>query len=256
MKQTLILLFLFFALSLQAEYVRPAHVDPDIWNKMAPHFLPFDHPLKRKLDRLFLTRVTKNSKSLATAGFKQPGERSFSHIVVSKHPKIKGYVLKLYTDEYTKEETDLLLHRVLGSKMIKKAIKQHGYSNWFEVPKKWIYPLPENPAPPDNCLRKNFILIAEEMNILSKKHNLLWWQSPYMTKERLQAIYTLVQELGLDDSVLPANLCFLQGGKQAFVDTEIFHRWPIRYYLLIPSLSHPMKKYWSQLFQNGDFDTP
>lgn len=233
-------------------YVPNPHVNTKIWDVITPYLLPEDHPIKAKLDRIFAERVTLNSTSLQEAGFKTPNPRGFSKTVVSMHPDLEGYIVKCFLDNQ-KDVVDWqkLMRRIKGAEFIKRAIKRHHYEKIFKVPQKWIYPLPEEPSPPSDYYRKNFILIAEDVHILAKDSNYKAWAGPKMTPKKLDAIYTILKEEGLTDSVVAFNIPFTEDDdKLAFIDTEIWHRWPVNYKKLLMYLSPSMQKHWKQLIKN------
>lgn len=233
-------------------YVRNPHVPPDVWDHLTPYFLPENHPLRAKLDKLFSTRITINVDTLRAAGFEKPRQMKYTSIVVGKHKMLKGYLLKMLTDE-NPDTTDWVQwkKRIHGASIIKRAIEQHGYERMFKVPQKWIYPLPADPSPGPEYFRKNFILVVEDMRILKKWTNLEEWMNLEMTPEKLEALYVLITELGLDDSVYPWNVPFRKDGYLAFVDTERFHRWPVPYDNLLRYVAADMQKFWRELVNNG-----
>lgn len=241
--------------SIVASYTCPTYVPADIWQKLSPYFLPDDHPIKGKLDRIFsASRVSLDPYTLKKAGFLTPNPRNHSRTIVSKHPQLKGYLVKLFTDvQKDKSDSQQLHKRIRGAVHTWKAIQAHGYQRYFKVPRKWIYPLPEHPAPPAEYLsnRKNFILVVEDMDIFQKKKNNKQWKSAVVTPERLNAIYTILQEVGLDDSMRAFNLPFCADGKQAFIDTERYHHWPIKMEVMLQYLSKPMKRHWNHLIIKG-----
>jgi hypothetical protein len=245
------LLVLFFAGVHAEDYVKPEHVQQHIWEALQPHFLPNDHPIKARLDSIFSKRVNRNVLSLETAGFTTPKPGKYSNTVVSKHPKLKGYIVKLYTESEPVNDGFELLLRIKGAQIARDLIARYGYESYFEVPEKWIYPLPasvEGKGPH----RKSFVLIAEDMGLMHKSENQYWFKTDFISKEILDALYTIVQEGGLDDSILPFNIPITKNGKLAFIDTAVFHRWPIRFYMLTQYLSSSKQKYWKKLIkQNG-----
>ncbi len=231
------------------EYNYPAnpHIPDEVWELVKPYFLPSNHPLKKQLDTIFSReRLTQNVNVLSRNGFDRCYIRSFSHLVVTKHPMLRGYWLKLFTDEQDITDYPILIHRIKGAHAIREAIDQHGYNNFFSVPNKWLYPLPPEPSPPSGHYRKNFILIAEDMNIYKKKDNYKKWHSK-ISPPRALAIYTLLQELGLNDCIYPFNLPFCENGKQAFIDTEHHHNWPVRFHSMTQHLPKALENYWYEI---------
>ena len=211
-------------------YNQNPYVSPDKWEIMRPHFLPENHPIKDRLDRLFsASRVTLNEKTLRKAKFKNTEPGKFSHTIVSKNSKIKNYFFKLFSDQQNIDEARQLMRRINGANAIRESIKAHQYHTLLKVPNKWIYPLPPEPSPPPEAFRKNFILIAEDMHIYSKESNYKRWRGKNMTPERLEAIFTVLLEAGLSDSVFAFNLPFSKDRRNAFIDTEHFHNWPVRF---------------------------
>ncbi len=248
-----VLLFLLFFshLSASGEIERNPYVDPAIWEQVSPYFLPADSSVKKKLDAIFSSsRALFNLQSLKDAGFTKIIHRPCSHAYVMTHPKLKGYVIKLFTDQQQFVDWEAWVHRIHGAQCIRNAIKRHGYQHHFKVPKKWIYPLPAEPSPPPDSQRKNFILVAKEMKLLEKRDNRAMWKSPVMSPDRIKAMYTIIKEEGLADSINVTNLPFLKDGRQAFIDTEWHHRWPVEYNKLTRRFSRPMRQYWMGLVAN------
>lgn len=136
---------------------------------------------------------------------------------------------------------------------IKKAIHQHhGFQHYFKAPQKWVYPLPQHPAPPKGINNKHFILVCEDMHVHRHKDNIAKWKGVAINKRKLSALFIMLRELGLSDSVYPFNIPFSKDGKITFIDTEYHHDWPVPYHKLTPYLSPRMKLHWKNLIkQNG-----
>lgn len=237
--------------TLLSGYEKPSHLDEGTWDLMSPYFLPENHPVKSKLDAIFSSRATRNNSALKKAGFTTPEPRKYSHTVVTTHPNLKGYYLKFYTDETPLNDVYELRNRVIGANLIREAVNRHGFQSFLLVPKKWIYPLPVNPPPSGGCSPKNFVLIAEDMDVLKGKSNYFFWKSNMVSKKFLDAVYMIVQELGLDDSITPSNIPFTKKGILAFVDTPSYHRWPVDFSRLTSYLSPTMKEHWKVLIDHN-----
>jgi hypothetical protein len=236
-------------------YTISPYVSSDIWEYVKPHFLPVNHPVRPKLDRMFSkTRVTQTPETFKEAGFKHYRPRRASRMMVSNHPLLTGYYVKAYSDLEPANVVDWkrLMRRIDGAHSIKHCILRHGYQKYFKVPKKWIYPLPPEPSPPNTpeYFRKNFILIAEDVRSVGHEKNEKMYRHD-MTRELLDAIYTIFQEEGLADSVYAFNVPFCKDGKLAFIDTEIHHYWPVPFQKLTRYFSSEMRQYWQTLIQNN-----
>ncbi len=224
-------------------------VTPDVWAFLEPYFLPNNHPIKHKLDRLFQkTRATQSLDLFEQAGFGRAEMRKPTNIVVGRHPAFKGYLFKVFLDTQPPLcDWAYWLKRIEGARSIQACIQQHGFQH-FRVPKKWIYPLPDEPSPPNTSHyhRKNFILIVEDMDILPKKENLRAFKKK-MTPQLLQELYTILTEEGLIGSVYPKNIPFTHQGDLAFIDTEHHHIQPVPCHRLTRFLSSEMQHYWQSL---------
>ena len=250
----LIILTVYITTGTLAEpYVRNSYVFDQVWNEMAPYFLPDNSPEKETLDKIFGSRrVLSSINSMNQAGFRivtDPDDK----IVVAKHPYLKGYLLKVYLDNKDIPEWDCFRRRVKGSKVIQQAIDLHGYNHIMKVPKKWIYPLPAEPSPTKpGAFRKDFVLLVEEIDILSYHKNRTAYKSK-ITPEILNAMYTMLTTYLLIDSVYSDNVPFCKDGRMAFVDTEYTGDTtrPVPLSAFGQYLSPGMLAIWEQLLVHG-----
>jgi hypothetical protein len=174
-------------------------------------------------------------------------------IVVARHPYLKGFLIKAYTDKMDSADWHWWKKRIDGTIAIRECIAQHGYEGIMKTPKKWIYPLPPEPHPlPNAPFRKNFILVVEEMDILDRKNNFTAYKTQ-MTPQILDAFYTILTEMKLIDSIYADNTPFCKDGRLAFVDTEhsLDNTRPVPLSTVAKYLSHKMYSYWEQLLVNG-----
>ncbi len=232
--------------------VKPEGVSEAVWSLLQPYLMPDDHPIKAKLDSIFSkARVTLTAKTMKKAKFTNPEERSFSHTVVTRHPQVPGYILKLFRDDQTDvTDWDMCHRRCSGAQLIRKAIEEMGYENMFSVPDKWIYCLPDFPEPPPGYQQKHFIVVAQDMKILKSKDNHAKWRSSAMSHERLEALFFLVKNVGLSDSVVAFNIPFCKDGRNSFIDTEWYHRPRVRYERLFRFLSPSGTIFWQLLIEH------
>ncbi|KAF3363411.1 hypothetical protein PHSC3_000020 [Chlamydiales bacterium STE3] len=239
--------------AIASSWIKPSTLDDVSWEEVQPFLLPFDHPLKKKLDTIFTKRrATTSFKSMGKSGFICYNLRKWDNIVVAAHVKIKGYIIKTYLDDQVGiTEIYELKKRIEGAAAIQNAIKELQFQRFFKVPKKWLYVLPEEPAFV-NGHKKHFILIAEDMRLASELSNLSHWKKS-LNKERLKALFLLLNHVGLKDSVFISNIPFAKDGKIAFVDTEHYHWWPVPFHRLTRFLNAEMQAYWNLLITtNGN----
>lgn len=231
---------------------KPPHISSKVWKKVSPHLLPEDHPFKPKLDRIFsASRAIFNSKTMEEAGFENGKVREFSKIVVTTHPKIPGCVIKAHLDvqRYHSNHPEYYywLLRIKGASLIKEYLDEQKWNHLFKVPKKWIYTLPENPAPPHGYLQKNFILVEEDMSLYNSQANKDIWKSSYVTQELLEQLYAILEKIGLHDCAKTHNIPFSTDGRIAFIDTQSFYDWPVAYDCMTDYLPSDLQEFWVDL---------
>lgn len=231
------------------DYPYNPNVDVEVWDKLRPYFLPSHHPIKSVLDEIFQSsRLTLNRETFISAGFqvyppKQPG-----NLLVGKHERLNGYLIKAYLDNQDACEWDNYIKRVTGAISIQQGIYKYGYGNLFKVPKKWIYPLPleHSVLNEEQVFPKSFVLVVEDMNILDHHRNTRAFQRK-ITPKILDALLTMLTEEGLIDSVFRGNIPFDREGKMCFIDTEHHHLSPINFSHLTRYLSPEMQSYWESI---------
>lgn len=233
-------------------FLANSYISNNTWKDVAPFLLPANHPARPILDQIFSkSRVTANLKAMKAAGFSTKGPSQWSHTVFGKHPKLRGFVVKMVGDDKHLSEVEKFIKRIEGAKTAQEIIDRHGFNHLMKVPKKWLYALPQEPSPPPGSFRKNFILVAEDMEILKSKKNYPMWKSDAVTHELLNAVYILITEGGFNDSVQAFNIPFSEDGRLAIIDTELHHKWPIHYPTLSKFLNKEMQAYWQKLIENG-----
>lgn len=232
---------------------RPQHIDPTVWTHVEPYVIPENHPIKAKLDRLFSSsRILLNEQSIKKAGFEKTKPGKFSHAIVSKNSKFKNYYFKMFADnQLGLSDWQQWVTRARAAQMTAASIKAHGYHYYFSVPQKWIYVLPEFPGPPPGYERKNFLLVEEDMQILKKSDNYAKWKSSTIKPAILDALYVILKEQGLSDSVYAFNIPFNRYGFICFIDTEHHQQANVAFDRLTNYLSSSNRNYWTQLILDG-----
>lgn len=226
---------------------------------IAPYLLPLNHPMKAKLDSIFsASRATENEKSLADAGFEIiAGPMKRSYIIVARHPKIPGYVFKLYLDSekrYRKEVPHWLslARRCAGAFGIRKIIERENICH-FVVPDKWLYVLPVYPY--SNVLDPEPILLMEtDMEPESLEVSTQMWNT-VITREHLNELYAILKSGygGSGTMSLFGNVPFTKQGKFAFIDTEKRKtHLPLKY--VKKYFSKDMALYWDSLIHHRRVD--
>ncbi len=166
-----------------------------------------------------------------------------------------GVFFKIYLDsEHTKYiEWQKWIDRITGKNLVKECIKKYGFEKWFSTPDKWVYPLPEKPqcSKSSKYNPKNFILCCSNQRPYDHKENEKMWKSK-LSKQHLEALYILIDEPGMWDSVFAFNIPFCKvDNRMCFVDTEYFHKWPIRFEKLNRYFSKEAVKYWEYLIKHN-----
>lgn len=228
-------------------YVKPESVSDEEWENIVPYLMPMDHPIKKKMDRIFThRRVTQNNENIIAAGFLTSKKGVYSHAIITKHKKLKDYFFKFYSDEQQIDiESAQWVNRAHAARAVKKAIEEHHFQKYFKVAKKWIYLIPEIPVS-NGSYPKHFILVATNLDLHEKKVSRKMWETE-ATPKLLHAVWTLMEQEGLADSLVAHNLPFAKDGRLALVDLEHHGFWPLPYYKLTHYLNPKMQDYWLSL---------
>lgn len=231
------------------------NVEEKVWAEVRPYLLPEGHPAWPKLNRIFCkSRATQSSEHFKKAGFRRWRPGRWSRVSASSHPEAQEYFIKAYCDVELGIIYDWKkwIHRIKGAETIRACIKEYKLQNNFKVPHKWIYPLPKHPSPPKSSkyLRKNFILVCENMRILEHSDNEKKYKK-YITRKLMDGLYTILQVCGLYDSVYVFNMPFCKDGRIAIIDTEYHHKWPVPFYKLTKSFSKDLQAYWKRITYKG-----
>lgn len=240
-KVIFIITYLFILLPLEG-YQCPKAIDGQTWNQLKSYFLPENHPIKSKLDSIFQDfNLPKTKETLKDKGFKKFNLRK-SGMIVCSHPKLKGYIIKLFPDGCPFQEWFPFIKRIQGSILIQAAIEANSYQSFFKVPKKWIYPLPHSNSRLET--QRNFILVVEDMQLCPPSSNVEYYYS-VISKKRLNALFTVITNNLLIDSIFIDNIPHCLDGKIAFIDTEHFliTSIPFRWDYLLSSLNNKRRTY-------------
>lgn len=256
MKFSALLIGCFVALFATIEGKNHPDVSKKTWDAVKPYLLPENHPVKEKLDSIFIKkRAILNQKTLLAAGFTHAKPREFTHLIVTKHRDLEGYVFKIYLDAQRakkgKGESYFWLLRIQGAEKIRSLVKEKKWDSQFKIPKKWIYHLPNDPSPPTEFNRKNFILVEEDMKVLGDQENRKKWGTGTVDTDLLKKVFFITEQLGLADCAKPDNIPFCEDGKIAFIDTQTFDEWPVHFDKMTPFLSNEMKQLWKTLIKRG-----
>jgi hypothetical protein len=231
------------------------HIKSDIRKEIRPYLIPTNHPMKGNLDAIFhATRATQSQEAFTAAGFDIFSVRPRSHVIVARHPNLPGYVLKANMDNNTKlkrKKTSWKWFqlRCIGAEKVHRIIKEKNIKN-FVVADKWIYALPKNPSPPIDIhyTRHPVILLATDMNLVSKKENLQAWKTK-ITKTHLNELYDIISH-ARGSSYRPDNITYTKNNTFAFIDTEYPDSKP-DYTSIRPYLNPQMRDYWDHLVKKG-----
>jgi len=207
-----------------------------------------NHPLKSVLDSIFPSReVIQNSHTLKEAGFQILREQRASGILLATHPRLKGYLIKLYLDSQPRHRRALpqqewLIQRCRGAEKLRNCIRVNHIRS-FTVPDKWLYELP----PKSKSIHEHtFVLVVTYMHLVTPHETSLAWRN--VTKRQLQELMMLMK-VGATSGAFIINVPSTQEGKFAFIDTEyadrIFSKEKLK--TLSLSFSPDMGRYWLHL---------
>ncbi len=238
-------------------------IDPNIQNNplitehisqaIHPFLLSLDHPKRQVLDSIFKNRITQNKHTFNRGGFQTIASGSRSFILVAKHPKLRGYLIKCFLDsekrkKFDRESWEWLVHRCKGAHKIKKIIQNQNI-HYFEVAEKWIYCLPNpNKFAGQKNQRHVAALLVTDMHLVSQKKNLSAWAHK-ITPNHLNELFKIIVR-AKGSSYRPDNIALTKDGKFAFIDTEYPSAGP-DFMSIRPFLSSKMRLYWDSLIRMG-----
>ena len=248
------LIFRFFlaSLLLVGVFVEAGKPSTQVKSAVAPYLMPASHPIKPLLDTLFVSsRVILNLDTLREAGFTKAKPRKFTKLIVTTHPAFPGYIFKLYLDaqRFHKNlpEHHYWVLRVKGAQKVQDEITKRGLGGQFKVPQKWIYEIPQIHMSSSGYYTKTYILVEEDMNLMTSHDNEKTWASSYVTTTLLDDLYSILENVGLYDCAKTHNIPFSQDGRIAFIDTQTWGSRHVAYQFLTPYLSKPNQAYWKSL---------
>jgi|GEM_PF-1431414 len=228
-------------------------IDANMRKLMRPYCLPLKHSLKKKLDSIFLSdRVSQNEETFANAGFITLYAQPTSFIRVARHPKLDGFLVKLYLDNETRQKNDIpgwqwLVNRCIGAENVRALIKKKNLK-YFSVPDKWIYPLPENPQAIHKEFQQPIILLVTGMNLSSDSETKEMWRNG-ITKKHLDELFCILSN-GYSSNHLATNIPYSKNGTFTCIDTEHPKR-NLSYHHVKAYLFPKMKAYWDNIIKTG-----
>lgn len=229
------------------------YVTEEMWRKVKPYLIPKKHPVKLFLDKLFSrNNIIKNETSFRNAGFVTVSRKTSSYVRVSRHPKLSGYLLKVYLNDEQrrrggKQTWKAFVDRCKGAENIRKLIKKKGLAH-FSVPKKWIYPIPTTSSLLASGKETNaFLLVVTDMELSSFSESKRAWRED-ITTQHLDELYLILSN-GYASTFLSGNIPLTQSGKFSCVDTE-FPKRRLDYTKVYKYLSPEMQEYWRLLVEH------
>lgn len=236
---------------LEDGYTQPDAISDELWNAISPYFVPEDSEEKTILDSIFMQKnVLQSRLNLIMGGFTVITKAKHK-ITVMRHPELPGYVLKAYLENSDEDEATWWLKRIRGADAIRDKIEEYGYEGIMKVPHKMVYPLPHYPESDRGDYPKYFILIADDMDILTYKETKNAY-AKVMDEKRLYAFYRIITDIKLQEAIYIFNAPFCKDGRIAFIDTELYLADTefVSYEKLNDFLSNNMKRYWNSLYSS------
>jgi hypothetical protein len=214
-------------------------------DRIRSYFLPDDHWLKAKLDKIFAQPgVLENKTSFKKAGFITL-HRQASGMRVASHPLIPGYLVKVFFNSNSRnQDWKWPIARCKGAENIRNLIKKENL-RYFTVPDKWIYLVPGSSLSHPEWQAS--VLVVTDMNLVSREASKRAWKNA--TAEHLKELYCILSH-GFASCYLPYNIPYTKEGTYACVDTAYpqrkHHYESARHYF-----SDEMKLYWDKLVKKG-----
>lgn len=248
----LIVLFSFPRIFAGEGFIKPASMTEDEWSSVQPYLLPYTHPIRKKLDKIFADAdVLSSKKKFNSHHFFAPHWKGGRRTVVAKHIAIKGYLFKLFLDDQEViDEWKPLMRRIQGARAIGAMIEERGWGKIFKVPGKWLYPL-QSDKRLQSTLGSHFVLVVENVKKHAPETNWKLWKKGNLKEPFLKKLYTLLSTLGLKDSVYIDNIPFCKDGRLVFLDTEHFEAFPVPYWKLGGYMNTKTKKVWEKIYTNS-----
>lgn len=223
--------------------------------KMRPFLISDQHPMKGILDSLFLNkRVTLNHQTFQEAGFSIIAEGPRSHVLVTRHSLLPGYLVKAHLDtelrkKRKKESWYWFAMRCQGAAKVRQVIQKYRLKH-FVVADKWIYPLPAEPSPPRSIkyTRHLAVLLVTDMDLAPDTQNYQAWRS-IITREHLDELYLIISR-AKGSSYRPDNIAYTNHNQFAFIDTEYPSQTP-DFKNIRKFLSSDMQDYWDRIVRRG-----
>lgn len=231
------------------------YITPEERELIRPFLLPADHPMRANMDAIFLpTRAVQDKDSFLIAGFEILFLQPRSFIAVGRHSLLPGYLIKANFDTTLDLKDDVpawqwFVQRCVGVGQVEKIIQRYRIKHCV-TPKKYIYPLPPEPSPPDSEFysRKSIVLLVDDMQLVDEETNRKYWKT-LITKSHLNELYMIMSRAN-GRSYRADNIPFTKDKKIAFIDTEYPTAEP-NYRQIRRYLSKKMRNYWDQIVASG-----
>lgn len=241
---------LLFSILLCALYCCAADGSSYTESEITPYLLPEKHPATKVLDAIFTrSRASADTRSLLKAGFTIVSQKKQSFVTIVRHPKLPGYLFKLYLDTEMRSRDGFpnytwLLHRCRGAALLRSFIQEREIRH-FLVPDKWLYLLPTFPEP-TGANPQPFILIETDMPVSSKEKSKHAWETK-ITPRHLEELYAILSE-GHGSVHILGNIPYMSQGKFALIDTEYYGRIH-KLHKVNHFLSKKMQLYWESIIR-------
>jgi hypothetical protein len=214
--------------------------------RIRPYQLLMKNPAFAVVDKIFrASRVTASSEAFRKGGFKLISEKR--RLMAGVPLDASHLVVKVYYDRVMELPHESFIARAETAKRMHEVIKQYSL-NRIAIPKKWIYLMQPQPAPPkDSGNRIALVQTKLELSgrIMTQRK---WQQAGSWDRQLIDQLYTLLSHISLTDCAY-RNFQFTKDGTQIALfdlenptyDLEPFNRG------LAASLPKKWKKRWKQL---------
>lgn len=231
-----------FLSSNQEYWLKTTHLPQKDRSKIEPYLLPYHHPARESLDKIFSTTVSfiKDYQTFFGSGF-QKLQGVSTNALVGSHKELQphGMIVKALP-KYRTWQVKQLLRRVEGHQAGQRIVEENKLK-YISVSKNWLYPLPGDCSPYVASAHKSLAYFlccyycrkdpkknrfyVEKLVVVEEFHQfdlekIKEEMEKICSKELLDEVAFFLEAFGYADAHM--GNCPVEDGKILFVDLEFY----------------------------------